>query len=160
MTKQKNDIRKLYFYLCSFLSPLFIYLLFILNTLFGVVCADGCAIHSYVSHYFILCFLIGIVVLNIMLFVLTKKQLNRPALWLWLVILNCILSLYAFSMSINLWAFGIIVFPAMITIPIQFVLLWYIFLKEVLHTKKHPFLFSSILGIVTCILAFLLFKIL
>lgn len=142
------------FCLYTILVPLF-YFLFIINDKYGVSCGDGCHTHSYFIHYLILVLFCIAGALNILFFSLAYRKLISKKICLLSLILNCLYLGYVFCGTINVW-FILGLFPLeIITIPIQFILLWYVFFREFLQKEKRVFLSALPLGIITCALFFL-----
>lgn len=135
------------FCIYTLLVPLIAYLLTGLNDEFGVTCADGCKVHSYTIYHFIQFSFLGICVLNIFLCIIAKKWLKNLGTCVGAIIFNCIFCLYMALLSINAWNFMLIMFPAIVTVPIQFTLLRYVLFKELLRKQGKVFLSSFLFGI-------------
>ena len=153
---KKISLLTLLFCIYTLLFPVLSCILSYLNLKYGISCGDSCTIHSYSVYYLIQSLFIGMGILNITLFILCRKKLNDKCASQGAVICNCIFSVYGFTMAASQLMFIIImIIPAIITIPIQFGLLWYVFLREILQKESGILLVSSILGIISNILFFL-----
>lgn len=160
MSKNMNikEFTMMNFYFCIYtlVFPVLSFLLLYLNWNYGVSCGDACNVHSYTIHYIIQSLFVGMGILNIILYILCKDNLHNKGVCVGGVICNCILNFYNFLLAIEGWFFIIVMIPAAITLPIQFVLLWYIFFKEFLQKEKNVFLMALLFGIITCAFLFLL----
>ena len=145
-----------YFCIYSLIFPVLSFLLSYLNWNYGVSCGDGCKVYSYTIHYIIQTLFVGMSILNVVLYILCKNTLHNKGVCISGVICNCILNFYNFLLAINGWFFIIVMFPAAVTVPIQIILLWYVFLREFLQKEKRVFLSALLLGIITCVLLFFL----
>ncbi len=145
------------FCIYTLIVPLF-YSLFILNEKYGVACGDGCHTHSYFIYFVLLLLFCIAGLLNIFFFLLARKGLIKKRVCLFALIFNCLYLGYGFLGTINVWYLIVLGPLEIITIPIQFVLIWYVFLKE-LHLKERPLIYSISLGILSfMIFLFFLFK--
>ena len=158
MSKNTEEFTMMNVYFCiySLIFPILSFVLAFLNLEYGVSCGDGCSVHSYTVHYVIQTLFIGMGILNIILFLLCKNSLNNKGVCITAIICNCLLNLYMFVLSIWGWFILFVIWPAIITIPLQFILLWYIFLRELLQKENRVFITSLLLGIITCVLLYIL----
>ena len=147
--------RKFYFCLYSILFPVIVFLLLLVNHNSGVSCGDACKEHSYYVFYFIQFLILGMAVLNVVLYALSRKSFIHERACYWVVILNCISSLYASLLSGTGMMIIVIIWPAIITIPIQLILLLYIFFKETPQDGKYAF-FSYLFRVIIVCIIFLL----
>lgn len=123
------------FYICTLCVPILAIFLTFLNFEFGVTCGDGCSVHSYTTHY-IIQFLFGyLALLNVFLFVLSKKAHKNKALCLWTVVINCTSCLGLYFLSENIWALLLIAIPFQFIVPVQ-IALWACFLFDEVLEKK------------------------
>ena len=156
MNTKEFTMMNFYFCIYSLIFPVLSFLLYYLNWKYGVSCGDGCTVYSYAIHYIIQSLFIGMGILNFILYILCKNNLHDKGVCKSGVICNCILNFYNFLMATNEFFLIIIMLPAAFTIPIQFILLWYIFFREFLQKEKRVFLSALLLGIITCVLLFFL----
>ena len=131
-----------------------------INSGFGFVCGDGCHVEirsipllSYLVYALVYLLIFYIVWLNIRWYNLYKKEFKRPKLCLIYIICNCLFCLYNAILLINGWLFFIVIFPQVITFPIQVVLWFYVLFGEIIKTKS-ALILALIIGIPFLLLVF------
>ena len=103
--------------------PFLAIMLLCLNEIFGVSCADTCRVYSYFLQNVFLVSVCIIGALDVIFSIISGKHLS-------LSILNCVFCVYIFMrISMGGWAFILVGIPALITVPIQFIL-WYRLFRE------------------------------
>ncbi len=127
-----NKIIPVTFCIYTLLVPLIAFLMTCLYDMSGVTCTDACKVYPDSTYHLIKFSFLCICVLNIFLFIIAKKWLKNLEICIWAIILNCVFCLYAALLSIDGWYLILVIWPAIITIPIQFFLLGYIILKELI----------------------------
>lgn len=115
----------------TLLVPFLAFMAIILNDSFGVSCGDACKVHSYFWQYVYLGFVCCLGVIDVVSFILFRRNTQDEKYYYWLTILNCMFCFYAFLfISIGGWAVILVAIPALITVSIQLVLWCRLFFKQ------------------------------
>lgn len=138
-----DKMRKIFCRYALFFPPL-CFLLHLLYAYFDIPCGDSCYV-SPLLHYFVLFSFFIIAAISIFLYALSKKQLINKGVCLWSTILNCLYCSYWAFISINSWFSLLLLFPGIITIPIQLILLKKLWKKNKDIFFLHPLYILSFL---------------
>ena len=127
-------MKKKLFDLYTLLIPVFIFVLLYLHKKYALshgCCYDGSVFIHYLTLVLLCCIGIG----NAFLFKIFSKDIKSKINYLWIIILNCVFCGYAFAYCIERFLAFLIIFPAIITIPIQAFFLSKLLWKELLQKK-------------------------